>query len=136
MEIDKTCENEILPLESRSKIFGLIYIIKNTETGLNYVGQTVSHRKNRGKYRPFGILGRFKDHVSEAINNTKRKQCSYLNNAIRKYGSTSFQVELLEVCALECLNLREQHYIATLDTLFQKVIILQKVEKHWRFIQK
>ena len=38
-----------------------------------YVGQAVTHRLNKNKYRYFGYEGRFKDHISEAINNTKKK---------------------------------------------------------------
>ncbi len=85
---------------------------------MSYVGQTVSHRKNRGKHRPFGIVGRLNDHISEAMNNTKRKQCSYLNNAIRKYGKSAFVVERLAVCSREALDICEQQDIETHGTLF------------------
>ena len=36
------------------------------------------------------ILGRFKDHISEAKCNTKKNQCWYLNNAIRHYNANSY----------------------------------------------
>ena len=85
-------------LTDKSKILGEIYIIRNVITNMNYIGQTVSHRKNHQKYRPFGYVGRFKDHVSEAICNTKKNQCWYLNNAIRHYGKEAFAVELIHVC--------------------------------------
>ena len=123
-DIDCSCENEIL--ETNEKIYGLIYQMTNTETNMMYVGQTLSHRKNKDKYRPFGIQGRFKDHVSEAINNTKRKQCSYLNNAIRKHGQDVFIVELLETCPVSTLNEREQHYIQDKQTMFPKGYNLTK----------
>ena len=61
--------NEIL--HNNSQVVGQIYLIKNTITNKNYVGQTLSHRKNHNKYRPFGFIGRFKDHIGEAICNTK-----------------------------------------------------------------
>jgi group I intron endonuclease len=115
-EIDTSCQDKIL--DSNDKIFGLIYEITNKESGAKYVGQTVSHRKNKAKFRPFGTIGRFKDHISEAINNTKRKQCSYLNNAIRKYGVEAFEVTTLETCLLSTLNEREQHYIKEHNTLY------------------
>ena len=73
--------NEIL--NDSSNVLGHIYVITNLITKKQYVGQTVSHRKNRNKYRPFGFEGRFKDHISEALCNTKKKQCNYLNNSIR-----------------------------------------------------
>ena len=122
--IDCSCENDIL--DTNKKVYGLVYQMTNTQTGMMYVGQTVSHRKNKDKYRPFGIQGRFKDHISEAINNTKRKQCSYLNNAIRKHGQEVFSVELLETCMVSALNEREQHYIQEKDTLFPKGYNLTK----------
>jgi hypothetical protein len=65
--------DKILNIDEKDKITGVIYIIENKETNKKYVGQTVSHRKNKGKYRPFGYVGRFNDHVSEALNNTKKK---------------------------------------------------------------
>lgn len=114
--IDVSCQSDLLT--TNEKVFGLIYRITNTANGMCYVGQTVSHRKNRDKYRPFGIEGRFKDHVSEAINNTKKKQCSFLNNAIRKHGKDAFIVEMLEICTLDCLNDREQYHIGACNTLF------------------
>jgi len=109
-------ESEILLDNSRVK--GLIYLITNKETQKNYVGQTLTHRKNHGKYRPFGIEGRFQDHLSEAICNTKKKQCTYLNNAIRHYGKDKFEVSLLVECAKEDLDTNEQHCIETHKTLY------------------
>ena len=114
-EIDVSCENALL--DSLEKVYGLIYMMTNSKTGMKYVGQTVSHRKNKGKYRPFGVIGRFNDHVSEAINNTKKKQCSFLNNAIRKYGKEDFVVETLEICKISELDQFEKNYIEHHNTL-------------------
>jgi hypothetical protein len=99
-------------------VTGQIYIITNTTTGKQYVGQTLSHRKNRGKYMPFGIEGRLRDHISEAICNTKRKQCWYLNNAIRKDGPGAMTVRLLAECPPEELDGMEQRYIEDCNTLY------------------
>jgi hypothetical protein len=122
--VDISCEQTIL--ETNEKVYGLIYEITNTTTNMIYVGQTLSHRKNKDKYRPFGILGRFNDHVSEAVNNTKRKQCSYLNNAIRKHGTDVFKVQLLETCVVSALNECEQHYIKERDSMYPKGYNLTK----------
>lgn len=111
-------ENKILSLDEADKITGQIYLITNTETNKCYVGQVRSHRKNKGKYRPFGYNGRFNDHVSEAINNTKKKQCTYLNNSIRKYGKEKFKVELLETCETSIIDEREQFYVNDKNTLY------------------
>jgi len=108
--------NEIL--NDNSQVIGQIYLIKNTITNKNYVGQTLSHRKNHKKYRQFGFIGRFKDHLGEAICNTKKKQCTYLNNAIRLHGKDAFQVELLFTCPKEELDHYEEKYIKEHNTLY------------------
>ena len=41
-------------LETKENISGEIYMMTNIITGKKYVGQTVSHRLNHGKYRPYG----------------------------------------------------------------------------------
>jgi adenylate kinase family enzyme len=105
-------------LTDKSKILGEIYIIRNVITNMNYIGQTVSHRKNHQKYRPFGYVGRFKDHISEAICNTKKNQCWYLNNAIRHYGKEAFAVELIHVCNVNELDTWEKHFIIYHNTLY------------------
>lgn len=109
---------QIYNLDEKDKITGEIYVIKNIINNMLYVGQTVSHRKNKNKYRPFGYISRFKDHISEAINNTKKKQCTYLNNARRKYGKENFIVELVEECHTSILDDREIHYIDKHNSLY------------------
>jgi group I intron endonuclease len=109
---------QIFELKDKDKITGEIYLITNITENKLYVGQTRSHRMNKGKYRPFGSKCRFKDHISEAINNTKKNQCVYLNNAIRKYGSDNFKTELIEKCEVIDLNKREQYYILKYNSLF------------------
>jgi len=105
-------------LDDPSSIQGVIYLMENMTTGKNYVGQALSHRKNHNRYRPFGAEGRFRDHISEATNNTKRKQCTYLNNAIRMYSPEAFTVRVLETCDRDLIDIRESHYISELNTLF------------------
>ena len=58
-------------LKDISGVVGHIYKITNTKDNKHYVGQAMSHRKNLGKYKPFGYEGRFRDHISEANSNTK-----------------------------------------------------------------
>lgn len=65
------------------KVVGEIYKITNTVTNKSYIGQTRSHRLNHDKYRPFGYLGRFKDHLSEA-NSNKTNRSRYLNSSLLK----------------------------------------------------
>jgi len=92
------------------KVTGEIYKITNTITNKLYIGQTRSHRLNRGKYRPFGYIGRFNDHVRETYSN-KINTCKYLNSSIAKYGKEHFTVELLVRCDLNELDKYEQQFI-------------------------
>jgi hypothetical protein len=108
--------NIILPLDESYKIKGEIYRIINTKENKMYIGQTRTHRKNKNKYRFFGYISRFNDHISEAINNTKKKQCTYLNNSIR-INKDCFIVELIETCEVNVLDEREIYYIKKYNTL-------------------
>lgn len=124
--------NEIL--SDNSQVVGHIYLITNTTTKKCYVGQTVSHRKNRNKYRPFGYQGRFKDHISEALCNTKKKQCTYLNNSIRQYGKEAFTVELITECSKDELDIMEELYIKQYNTLYPNGYNLTKGGKVFKEI--
>ena len=99
------------------KVRGEIYIATCSVSNKQYVGQTQTHVLNHGVYRPYGTEKRWKSHVSEAINNTKKNQCVYLNNAIRKHGAKTFTVRTLIICDLEQLDEYEIHYINEYNTL-------------------
>ena len=111
-------EYESIILDTREFRIGHIYKITNIKNNKLYICQAVSHRKNHEKYRPFGYKGRFRDHISEALCNTKKKQCTYLNNAIRLYGKENFKVELLQRCPINELNQLEQKLINDYDSLY------------------
>jgi len=102
--------NEIINKYDVKKIIGEIYKITNIKNGKCYIGQTRSHRLNHNKYRPFGHLGRFKDHIHEA-NSSKKNQCKYLNSAILKYGVDCFTCELIHNCPVNELDSQEQQFI-------------------------
>jgi hypothetical protein len=101
----------ILELNESHKIIGHIYKIINLVNNKHYIGQTRSHRLNRKKYRQFGYVGRFKDHISEAKSTSKKNQCTFLNNAILKHGVDNFKVELITTCSLIELDYYEVKYI-------------------------
>jgi hypothetical protein len=109
---------KIYNLEEKNKIIGEIYIIKNKINNMIYIGQTRSHVLNHKKYRPFGYKKRFIGHVNEANDINKKKQCTYLNNAIRKYGKDNFTSELIKICELDKLDHYEQKYIKKYNSLF------------------
>lgn len=116
-------------------IKGEIYVITNRINDRVYVGQVVTHRKNKGKYKAFGHIGRFKDHISEALCNTKKKQCWYLNSAIRKYGADQFDVKLIEQCELVDMDTREIFYISQYKSLYPNGYNLTAGGKTTRNIQ-
>jgi group I intron endonuclease len=117
MELSKRLKLSNTIIDIPTKRYCEIYKIINLTTGKIYVGQSVSHILNHGRYRPYGHNGRFRCHISEAFS-TKKNQSHYLNNAIRKYGVTDFVVEMIECCELFEANDREIHYIRELNTLF------------------
>ena len=117
----QTVKDSIIPLDKKiveeHERYIEIYKINCLETNKSYVGQVVSHILNTGKYRKHGMNKRLNEHFSEAFS-SKKNQCHYLNNAIRKYGREKFSVELLELCSLEESEKRESFYIINLDTMF------------------
>lgn len=110
-------ENELLELTEFDKVVGEIYKITNTVTNKLYIGQTRSHRLNHKKYRPFGYLGRFKDHIREAYSN-KKNVCRYLNSSILKHGSDNFKCELIHTCKVDELDAYETVYISEYNAKF------------------
>ena len=124
----------IIEINNKDRVYVDIYIIRNKLNNKVYVGQTVTHKLNKSKYRYFGYKGRFNDHVSEAINNTKQKQCTYLNNSIRKYGKENFDVNIIETCETKNANLNEIYYINKYNSIYPFGYNLTKGGKH--FIDK
>lgn len=105
-------------MKEATHVIGEIYVITNIVNNKQYVGQVRSHRLNSGLYKPFGSTRRLADHQSEARNNTKKKQCTYLNNAIRKHGEDNFHVEIITRCDLSEIDDLETHYIKEYNTMF------------------
>lgn len=104
-------------LDDPTQRYSEIYIIRNLINQKIYVGQAISHILNHKRYRPYGRNGRFRTHISEAFS-SKKNQCHYLNNAIRKHGVENFEVELVENCLIENANDRETFYIKHYNSVF------------------
>lgn len=81
---------------------GVIYKITNTENGKLYVGKTASDMNDR-----------YNTHIYEA--KTSRTN-SVLHKAIRKYGTDSFTIELIEECANNIISEREIYWIRMLNS--------------------
>jgi len=111
-------EDEIPKFVEKKDRYIEIYKITNTETGKLYIGQTVSHMLNHGKYRRYGSQKRLNCHFSEAIKNNKDKECRYLNNSIRKYGNDKFIVEQIDICHMDKGDEVEARYITQYNSIF------------------
>lgn len=117
MEPSKYLELSKQTLDEPTDRYCEIYKITNIANNKIYIGQAVSHILNHKKYRPYGRDGRFRCHISEAYS-SKKKQCNYLNNAIRKYGVNDFNVELIECCEYNLSDEREIYYIHKFNSLY------------------
>lgn len=109
--------NNILELHEKDKVFIEIYKLTSKTSGKSYIGQAVSHILNHNKYRKYGMIRRFKCHVSEAYSK-KKKQCFYLNNAIKKYGQDDFILELITTCKKKDADRYETDMIIKYNTLY------------------
>ena len=110
--------DKLLEIKDAHKITGEIYKITNLITNKMYIGQTRSHYLNKGKYRPFGHIGRFKKHLNEASRINIKCSCKYLNSTINKYGASNFKCELLITCDIDELDEYERKYICDLNTKY------------------
>ena len=104
-------------IDSKDLVLGEIYMITNKTTGKRYIGQTLTHRLNHKRYRPYGFHKRFLSHMSEALCDTKKHQCTCLANAIRQFGKDDFEVELLMTCNISDLDAEEIRLISIHDTI-------------------
>lgn len=125
MELSKRIKLSNKILEQEKLRYTEIYKIVNLTTKKCYVGQAVSHILNHKKFRPYGMNGRFRCHISEAYSK-KKCQSKYLNNAIRKYGPCDFHIQCLEICECKDANKREIFYIEKENTLFPNGYNLNK----------
>jgi len=79
----------------------LIYKITNKINNKMYIGQTTQLLERRW-----------------SAHCTKNIKKSAIGCAIKKYGRENFNIEIVETCAsIEEINLKEAHYISTLNTL-------------------
>jgi group I intron endonuclease len=70
---------------------GIIYKVTNKINGKSYIGQTKS-----------SINHRWSQHKHNAA--TKKNKCMYFENAIKKYGHTNFNAEVLLYCDYKMMN--------------------------------
>lgn len=117
MELSNKIKLSKFILDNEKDRYCEIYKITNLVNNKIYIGQAVSHILNHNRYRPYGMNGRFRCHISEAYSQ-KKNQSKYLNNAIKKYNQSNFIVELIENCEIECADYREEYYIDKYNSLY------------------
>lgn len=95
--------------------YGDIYKATCKITNKSYIGQA---KKYQGKFdNKWGYKKRWESHIKEALK-SKSDHCSYLNNAIRKYGYNNFTLELIdEADTKELLDELEKKYIQQFNTM-------------------
>ena len=89
---------------------GEIYCL-TSPSGKKYVGQCVKQLSSGKKW---GYIQRWKDHIRDA---NSKNYCRKLNNAINKYGSENFTIEVIKECNIYELNYYEEYYIKLYNTL-------------------
>lgn len=105
-------------LRSDDGVLGIIYVIRNTKTGKQYVGQTVSHRENHNAFRPFGIHRRLLDHISAAhTKSTTQVFTNMIREMDRDEAMKVLTIELLRYCPRQFMDAYEDLYIEVLGTL-------------------
>ena len=97
-------------LREYKKNMGFIYKIISPN-GKAYIGQVTEYLKNGEKK---GIRGRWLQHC-RSVN--YKKGCVYLNNAIKKYRPENFKIIQLMKCNLDLIDLYEELFIKTHNTL-------------------
>lgn len=90
---------------SEKPFVGRVYVVTNTVTGKQYVGQTIQD-----------VERRWRDHVSAA--RAGRSHCKLLARSIIKHGSEAFTVEVVETCsAPDALDQAEARWVRQLNTM-------------------
>lgn len=96
-------------------LFGEIYVVECTKTGLKYVGQ--AHKYMGQHMVPWGSWKRWIGHCSDAFNPKKKAYEYEMHKAIREHGREAFKVTKLCDCRIEDMDKLEQFYIKELNTL-------------------
>ena len=85
-------------------MYGIIYLLTNTRTNMQYVGQTI-----------LGLTTRWNGHVAEA----NAGETTQIANAIRTYGAQAFTRQVLKTGVPSSdLNTFERNYINHYGTLY------------------
>lgn len=105
----------------------VIYKIKCLKNDTIYIGQTVTHKKTRGKYYVYGIHSRMNEHIYAS-----KRSNAPLYVDIRKYGSEFFNIKVLEECEIKDASNREAFYINKYNSLIPNGYNKQKVSRSYK----
>jgi hypothetical protein len=90
---------------------GEIYCIISP-SNKKYIGQCV---KLLSSGKNWGYIKRWNQHITDAKNG--KNYCRLLNNAIRKYESQNFTIEVIKECSIKDLDYYENFYIEHFNTM-------------------
>jgi hypothetical protein len=102
-------------IDSKELTFYEIYALENTVANKSYIGQSISHRLNNGRYRPYGSKKRWDSHVSQALCNSESKPCQDIHVAIRT-NKDDIKVHTLAYCMPQESDYWEQYFIRKWNT--------------------
>ena len=118
------------------EVYGIIYKISCSENNKSYIGQTIKTMEERWNDHKRDFK-RFLKYKYDTKDNKKRNFCTYLYNAINKYGIENFHIETI-CCAKnkEQLNSLENENIIKFNTLSPNGFNLTSGgEGGWKFSQ-
>lgn len=129
--VDDSCEHEII--DDETDVFQHVYAITNTTNGKCYINHCASHKKNHGRYRPYGFESRYKEHCANVKNGTESTKSAHLYKDMREHGIDKFAVRLLCKCSEKEADDMETQYIKMFNALYpvgyNVAIKTPKVEK-------
>jgi len=109
-------------MEEEPNVRAIIYVITCTETNMQYVGQTKTHKLTRGKWYKYGIVQRFAEHVGAS----RRNRTTPIAQEIARRGKDCFEIEEIATCSLNRADKKEAQYIKELKTLVPNGYNVQK----------
>lgn len=90
---------------------GEIYCL-TSPSNKKYIGQCVKYLSNGKKW---GYLNRWKQHINDSKNG--KNYCRLLNNAINKYSSENFTIELIKECDVTEIDYYENLFIMKYNSM-------------------
>ena len=106
-------------------MYGVVYLITNSENGKQYVGQTTT-----------SLSQRWYGHVRFSKRRNRSSSVA-LANAISKYGPEKFHKKILHECETKAeLDEKEQHFIEELGTLYPNGYNLREGGQRGKHTQK